>query len=55
MYGGPPEDAALFPYWFASILPIADDEKYVLLRTTSVRERLKITAQWIRRMEAQRW
>ncbi|KAK5017903.1 hypothetical protein LTR60_001728, partial [Cryomyces antarcticus] len=48
-YGGPPNDPALFPYWFASILPISDDEKYKLLETTSVRERLKITAKWIRR------
>lgn len=54
-YGSPPTDPALFPYWFASILPIADDEKYKLLPTTSVREKLKITARWVRRIEAQRW
>ncbi|KAI9870823.1 MAG: hypothetical protein M1830_003765 [Pleopsidium flavum] len=46
-YGSPPSDPALFPYWFASILPIADDEKYKLLPTTSVREKLKITARWM--------
>lgn len=54
-YGPPPTDPALFPYWFASILPIADDEKYKLIPTTSVRERLKICASWVRRIEAQRW
>ncbi|GME65506.1 Zinc finger RING-type protein [Neofusicoccum parvum] len=54
-YGGPPDDPALFPYWFASILPIAEDEKYLLLPTTSVRERLKIVVGWIRRIESQRW
>lgn len=54
-HGSPPEDPALFPYWFASILPIAEEEKYKLLPTTSVRERLKITARWVRRIEAQRW
>lgn len=54
-YGSPPTDPALFPYWFASILPIADEEKYKLLPSTSVRERLKITARWVRRIEAQRW
>ena len=54
-YGSPPDDPALFPYWFASILPIAEEEKYKLLSTTSVRERLKITARWVRRMDAQRW
>ena len=55
MLGNPPEDPALFPYWFASVLPISDEEKYKLLPTTSVRERLKITAKWVRRIEAQRW
>ena len=54
-YGPPPDDPALFPYWFASILPIAEEEKYKLIPTTSVRERLKITAGWVRRIEAQRW
>lgn len=54
-YGSPPDDAALFPYWLASILPIADNEKYKLLPTSSARERLKITAGWVRRIEAQRW
>ena len=54
-YGPPPNDPALFPYWFASILPIADEEKYKLLPTTSVRERVKITARWVRRIEAQQW
>ena len=54
-YGPPPTDPALFPYWFASVLPIADDEKYKLLPTTSVRERLKICASWVRRIESQRW
>ena len=54
-YGPMPDDAALFPYWFASILPISDEEKYKLMPTTSVRQRLKITARWVRRIEAQRW
>lgn len=54
-YGYPPSDPAIFPYWFASVLPIAEDEKYLLLPTTSVRQRLKITARWIQRLEAARW
>ena len=54
-YGHPPMDAALFPYWFASVLPIAEEEKYLLLKTTSVRERLKIVMVWVRRTEGQRW
>ncbi|KAI9788242.1 MAG: hypothetical protein M1816_007008 [Peltula sp. TS41687] len=54
-YGNPPDDPALFPFWLATLLPIQDQEKYKLLPVTSVRERLKITARWIRRIEAQRW
>ena len=54
-YGQPPNDPALFPYWIASVVPIAEEEKYQLLPTTSVRERLKITALWIQRLEAARW
>lgn len=53
--GEPPEEAALFPYWFASVLPISEEEKYKLMGTRTVRERLKITATWIRRIESQRW
>jgi len=55
IHGQPPTDAALFPFWFASVLPISDEEKYKLLPTTTVRQRLKITASWIRRIESQRW
>lgn len=51
-YGQPPTDPAMFPYWFASVLPISEEEKYQLLPTTSVRARLKITARWIQRLEA---
>ncbi|KAF2097172.1 hypothetical protein NA57DRAFT_41562 [Rhizodiscina lignyota] len=54
-YGEPPTDPANFPYWFASVLPIADEQKYLLLTTTSVRQRLKIVVGWIRRLEDQRW
>ncbi|KAG8530003.1 uncharacterized protein KY384_005485 [Bacidia gigantensis] len=54
-YGEMPLDPALFPYWFASVLPINEDEKYRLLPTTSVRERLKITARWVKKIEAQNW
>ena len=54
-YGHMPEDPALFPYWVASVLPIDEAEKYRLLPTTSVRERLKITAEWVRRVETVRW
>lgn len=55
VYGEPPEDPAQFPYWFASVVPIVEEEKYVLLRTTRVRERLKIVYSWIGRIRGQRW
>ena len=54
-YGQPPLDAAIFPYWFACVLPISEEEKYQLLMITSVRGRLNLTANWIRRIETQRW
>ncbi|MCJ1330506.1 hypothetical protein MMC10_007191 [Thelotrema lepadinum] len=53
-YGDMPDDPALFPFWFASVLPINDHEKYRLLPTRSVRERLKITAGWVRRVQGMR-
>ena len=53
-YGQPPSDPAVFPYWLASVLPIAQTEKYTLLPATSVRERLKITASWVQRLERAR-
>ncbi|KAF4631670.1 hypothetical protein G7Y89_g6454 [Cudoniella acicularis] len=53
-YGECPEDPALFPWWFASVLPTAETEKYKLLATSSVRERLKMCAGWITQLEAQR-
>lgn len=55
VYGDCPDDPSLFPYWFAAVLPIAEEEKYLLLKTTSVRERLKIVYGWIKRIEGQRW
>ena len=51
-YGEPPDDPAIFPWWFASVLPTADAEKYKLLATSSVRERLKMCAGWIAGIEA---
>lgn len=54
-YGPVPTDAARFPWWFASILPIAEEEKYPILSATSVRERLKISARWAREMDSRDW
>ncbi|KAJ5556177.1 hypothetical protein N7494_000092 [Penicillium frequentans] len=54
-YGPVPTDAARFPWWFSSILPIAEEEKYPILSAMSVRERLKICARWARELEARDW
>ncbi|KAL4979866.1 PUA-like domain-containing protein [Aspergillus desertorum] len=51
-YGALPTDPALFPWWFATVLPRWEEEKYTLLATTTVRQRLKIIAGWVRRLES---
>lgn len=53
-YGDCPTDAALFPWWFASVVPTSDAEKYRMLLTSSVRERLKMCVGWTKELEAQR-
>lgn len=52
IYGQCPDDPAVFPWWFANTLPVREVEKYRLLGTTSVRERLKICCRWIFEWEA---
>jgi len=49
--GPPPEDAASFSWWFASILMIQDENKYEILKTRSARERLKLLARWVKYLE----
>ncbi|RYP13351.1 hypothetical protein DL767_010793 [Monosporascus sp. MG133] len=55
IYGECPSDPVLFPWWFASLLPVKEDEKYMLMSTTSVRQRMKICCRWIIEWEASRW
>lgn len=47
VYGGCPEDPAAFPWWFASIFPVSEEQKLVLLDTITVRERMKICCRLI--------
>lgn len=47
IYGECPDDPAILPWWLASTLPVRDLEKYRLLGTSSVRDRLKICCTWI--------
>ncbi|KAI0103104.1 hypothetical protein F4776DRAFT_648570 [Hypoxylon sp. NC0597] len=55
IYGECPTDPAIFPWWLASILPVKDEEKYRLLGTSSVRERLKMCCRWIIEWESTTW
>ncbi|KAI5305861.1 hypothetical protein KEM56_003077 [Ascosphaera pollenicola] len=54
-YGQPPTSAATYPYWLATILPITRHERYILLKTRSVRQRLKITAGWVKKFRSSEW
>lgn len=57
LYGECPNDAALFPWWFATVVApydISSAEKYRMLKTMSVRERLKICMQWADKLKVQR-
>lgn len=54
-YGEPPTDADKFPFWLAAVLPLSEEEKYKMLPLTSVRDRLKLSARWVQRIEAARW
>ncbi|CAG9996544.1 unnamed protein product [Clonostachys byssicola] len=55
LYGECPDDPTIFPWWLASMLPVRESEKYKLLETSSVRERLKICCRWIKEWEQSRW
>jgi len=54
-FGPRPDDPALLPYWVASVLPIVEQEKYRLIHSRSVRERLLITIQWINNIKRTSW
>ncbi|EGX89103.1 S16 family peptidase [Cordyceps militaris CM01] len=51
----PVQDPAVFPWWLGSVLPVRDAEKYRLLGSASVRERLKICCRWIIEWETKTW
>lgn len=55
IYGDCPRDPSMFPWWFGCILPVTDEQKYLLLGTASVRERLKICCRWILEWELRQW
>lgn len=51
----PVQDPAAFPWWLGSVLPVKDAEKYRLLGSASVRQRLKICCKWIIEWETRTW
>ncbi|KAM3553060.1 hypothetical protein ARSEF4850_007087 [Beauveria asiatica] len=51
----PVQDPSIFPWWLGSVLPVKDAEKYRLLGSASVRERLKICCKWIIEWETRTW
>ncbi|XWX01079.1 hypothetical protein V2A60_009104 [Cordyceps javanica] len=51
----PVQDPSVFPWWLGSVLPVKDAEKYRLLGSASVRERLKICCRWIIEWETKTW
>lgn len=51
----PVQDPATFPWWLGSVLPVKDAEKFRLLGSASVRERLKICCRWIIEWETKTW
>jgi hypothetical protein len=55
IYGPIPEDPIRFPWWLANILPVKDTEKYRLMGTSSVRDRLKICCSWIVEWDTSSW
>ncbi|CAG8446735.1 17655_t:CDS:1 [Funneliformis caledonium] len=55
VYGDMPDDPSDFSYWVASVIPIDEVEKYKLLETRSVRERLKLIVEWITSLRDQWW
>ncbi|KAK3192250.1 hypothetical protein K4F52_001880 [Lecanicillium sp. MT-2017a] len=56
IYGECPyEDPAVFPWWLGSVLPIKESEKYKLLESSSVRQRLKLCCKWIIEWESRSW
>ena len=52
----PPADLFNFlPWWLAAFLRMPEEERYQMLRTNSVRERLKIAAKWSRNLDSTEW
>lgn len=54
-HGEVPRDPTVFAFWVASLIPVDEDEKYLLLKARGVRTRLRIVIHWIRKLQTQWW
>lgn len=54
-HGEVPDDPTVFVFWVASLIPVDEQEKYLLLKARGVKTRLRIVLHWIRKMQTQWW
>lgn len=47
VYGYPPMNARILPYYIGAVLPLQEPERYKLIPERSVRQRLKIALYWL--------
>ncbi|RUS16730.1 PUA-like domain-containing protein [Jimgerdemannia flammicorona] len=54
-YGEMPEDPCEFAWWCAALMPVEEFDKYKILQTTTVRDRMLIINGWIDTLREQWW
>lgn len=54
-HGEVPSDPTVFAFWVASLIPVDENEKYLLLKARGIRTRLRIILHWIRKLQTQWW
>ncbi|CCG84244.1 protein of unknown function [Taphrina deformans PYCC 5710] len=54
-HGVVPSDPTIFAFWVASLIPVDEEEKYLLLKARGLRTRLRIVLHWVRKLQTQWW
>ncbi|BFZ56496.1 hypothetical protein PYCC9005_003543 [Savitreella phatthalungensis] len=54
-HGLVPSDPSVFAFWVASVIPVDEEEKYLMLKARSVKIRLAIVLHWLRRLQNHWW
>lgn len=54
-HGEVPDDPTVFVFWVASLIPVDEQEKYLLLKARGVKTRLRIILHWVRKLQTQWW